>query len=315
VATLSVTVNGVTGSVPVAVTEPFSLDSPSIAEPGQAFTVTASLPHPAGAPPLRNVTVVLGAPDGWTVRPTSPTTFAQVAGGQTARVTWQVTAPAGADPRTFPLTAQVTFSDANGRGSSQDSRSVALPYPSFTAAFNNVAVSDDGTNVGDIDGNGATYSAQALAAGTPSVTPGATVVHDGLSFSWPQSAPSTSDNIKAVGQVIPVSGSGSRLGLLGTGVYGTASGTATIVYTDGTTQSFTLSFADWWANSPTPDGDIVTTMPYLNIGGGRQGQTVSLYYTSVALQAGKTVRYLQLPNVNDGVLPGNVMHVFAIATG
>ncbi|WP_211268897.1 glycoside hydrolase family 3 C-terminal domain-containing protein [Actinoplanes subtropicus] len=315
VATVSVTVDGVTGSVPVAVTEPFTMNSASIAEPGHASTVTAELPHPAGAPPLHDVTVALNAPDGWTVRPTSPTTFARVPGGQTVHVGWQVSAPADAGPGTYPLTAQVTFGDVNGRGSSQDSRSVALPYPSFTAAFNNVAVSDDGTTAGDIDGNGATYSAQALAAGTPSVTPGATVTHDGLSFTWPRSAPGTPDNVKAVGQVIPVAGSGSKLGLLGTGVYGTASGNATIVYTDGTTQSFTLSFADWWANSPAPGGDIVTTMPYLNIGGGRQNQTVSLYYTSVALRAGKTVRYLQLPNVNDGVLPGNVMHVFAVATG
>ncbi len=76
-----------------------------------------------------------------------------------------------------------------------------------------------------------------------------------------------------------------------------------------------LSFADWWANTPSAGGDIVTTMPYLNIGSGKLNQTVSLYYASVPLQAGKTIRYLQLPNVNDGVLHGNVMHVYAIATG
>jgi beta-glucosidase len=193
---------------------------------------------------------------------------------------------------------------------------VALPYPSFTAAFNNIGVSDDGTKLGDIDGNTASYSAQALAAGTPAITAGATVAHGGLTFTWPQSAASgTPDNLKATGQVIPVAGSGSTLGLLGAGVYGTASGTATIVYTDGTTQSFTLSFADWWGNTPAAGGEVVTTMPYFNINGGRQNQTVSLYYASVPLQAGKTIRYLQLPNVNDGVLPGNVMHVFAIATG
>ncbi len=159
VATMSVTVNGVTGSMPVAVTGPFSFDSPSIVEPGHPFSVTASLPHPAGAPPLHDVSMTLTVPDGWTVQPTSPTTFTEVAGGQTVRVTWQVTAPAGADPGTFPLSAQVAFTDANGRGSSQSGGSVALPYPSFTSAFNNIAVSDDGTNVGDIDGNGATYSA------------------------------------------------------------------------------------------------------------------------------------------------------------
>jgi hypothetical protein len=98
-------------------------------------------------------------------------------------------------------------------------------------------------------------------------------------------------------------------------VYGTASGTATAVYTDGTTQSFPLSFPDWWANTATPGGDVLTTLPYLNINGGRQNQRVSVYAASVPLQPGKTIRYLQLPNVNDGVIPGNVMHVFAVATG
>ncbi len=315
VATLSVTVNGVTGSVPVAVKEPFSFDTPSIAQPGQAFTVTATLPHPAGARPLRDATMTLTAPDGWTVRATSPTTFAQVAGGQTVRTTWEVTAPTDAKPGTFPLAAQVTFTDANGTGSAQDGGSVALPYPSFPAAFNNVGISNDGTTAGNIDGNGATYSAQTLAAATPSLTPGATVTHDGLTFTWPQSDPGTQDNVKAAGQVIQLSGSGATLGFIGTGVYGTASGTAKIVYTDGTTQSFTLSFSDWWANSAAPGGDIVATLPYLNITGGRQTQQVSLYYAAVALQAGKTVRYLQLPNINDGAMPGNGMDVFAIATG
>lgn len=315
VATLSVTVGGVTGSVPVTVKEPFTFDSPSIGEPGHAFTVTATLPHPAGAQPLSDVTMTLGAPAGWAVQPSAPIGFPRVAGGQTVRGTWQVTPPAGADPGASRLTVQIAYTDANGRHTVQDSRLVSLPYPSFTSAYNSVAISNDGTNAGDIDGNKASYSAQALAAATPSLTPGATVVHDGLTFTWPKPEPGTPDDVKAVGQVVPVSGSGTKLGLLGTGVYGTASGTATIVYTDGTTQSFTLSFADWWANSPAPGGDILATTPYLNINGGRQNQQVSVYYTSVALQPGKTIRYLQLPNVNDGVIPGNVMHVFAVAVG
>jgi beta-glucosidase-like glycosyl hydrolase len=298
VATLSVTVDGVTGSVPVTVKEPFTFDSPSIAEPGHAFTVTATLPHPDRAAALRDVAMTLGAPDGWAVQPSAPITYPRVAGGQTARGTWQVTPPAGADPGAFKLTVQIAYTDANGRRSVQDSRLVSLPYPSFTSAYNSVSISDDGTNAGDIDGNKASYSAQTLAAATPSLTPGATVVHDGLTFTWPKSDPGTPDDVKAVGQVVPISGSGTKLGFLGTGVYGTASGTATIVYTDGTTQSFTLSFSDWWANSAAPGGDILATLPYLNINGGRQDQQVSVYYTSVALQPGKTIRYLQLPNVN-----------------
>jgi beta-glucosidase len=315
VATIGVTVDGVTGSFPIAVKEPFTFDTPSIAEPGKAFTVTATVPHPAGAPPLRDVAITLTAPDGWTVQATSATTFSRLAGGRTARTTWSVTAPSDARPGNVPLSAKVTFRDRNGPGESSGSGSVALPYPSFTSAFNSVAISDDGTDAGDIDGNKASYSAQALAAATPSLTPGAIVTHDGLTFTWPASQPGTPDNVKAVGQVLSLSGSGTKLGLLGTGAYGTASGPATVVYTDGTRQPFTLSFADWWGTTPAPGGDVLATMPYLNINGGRQDQTVSVYGTSVDLQPGKTVRYLELPNINDGVTPGNVMHVFAVAIG
>jgi len=47
--------------------------------------------------------------------------------------------------------------------------------------------------------------------------------------------------------------------------------------------------------------------------GGRDGQAPR--DASVASAAGKTVRCVQLPNVNDGVLPATVMHVLAVAAG
>ena len=50
------------------------------------------------------------------------------------------------------------------------------------------------------------------------------------------------------GQAMPVSGSG-HAGLPRRANNGTGSGTGTIVYTDGTTQSFSLAFADWWSGS------------------------------------------------------------------
>jgi beta-glucosidase len=94
-------------------------------------------------------------------------------------------------------------------------------------------------------------------------------------------------------------------------------GTATVTYTDGTTQSATVTFADWFANAAT-GGDIVTSVPYINNASGRQSQQVSLYYAAVPLQAGKTVCYLTLPAVSDtdGAVSGAVaMHIFAIAIG
>ena len=65
------------------------------------------------------------------------------------------------------------------------------------------------------------------------------------------------DNVVANGQTVALSGSGTDLGILGAGQNGTATGTITVNYTDGTSQSFTLSMADWYANAPATGDQIV----------------------------------------------------------
>ena len=130
---------------------------------------------------------------------TSPSTFATVDGGQTAQTTWSITVPAGASPGSYELSAQATFQDAKGTGSVTDSAvSVSVPFPSLNAAFNNPGISDD-TNLsaGNFDGAGRSYSQQALTAA--GLAPGATVTHDGLTFTWPNVLPGTPDNIVAGG--------------------------------------------------------------------------------------------------------------------
>jgi len=77
-ATISVTVNGVTGSTPIVVQQPFTLTAPPVVTPGSTVTVTTALPA-AGRQPLTNVRVTLAAPGGWTATATSPSTFATVA--------------------------------------------------------------------------------------------------------------------------------------------------------------------------------------------------------------------------------------------
>jgi beta-glucosidase-like glycosyl hydrolase len=322
-ATISVTVNGVTGSTPVVVRQPLTLTAPAQVQPGTTFTASTTLPNPAGARPLRDVSLTLDAPSGWTVQATSPSTFTTVAAGQTVSTTWQVGVPASAQPGKFDVSAQATFTSLNGRGNSVDATTVLLPhppYPSFPAAYDNVAISDDANpGTGNFDGGGASFSAQALANATPSLTPGATFTHDGLTFTWPDAQPGTQDNVVAGGvaggQTIAISGSGHTLGLIGAGDYGSPTGTATVTYTDGTTEDHTIAFADWWSNAAI-GGDIAVTVPYINTSTGRENQQVSLYYAAIPLQAGKTVRYLTLPDVSDGANSGTAaMHIFTIAIG
>ncbi len=312
VATIKATVNGVTGSTVVVVQQPFTLSSPTVVLPGSTITATTTLPNP-GNKPLTSVDMTLKAAKGWTVKATSASSFSTVAAGQTARTTWSITVPSGTSPASYRLTGGATFNDANGRGRANAPAQVSVPYASFDAAFDNPGISDDSNpSAGNLDGGGFSYSAQTLAA--VGLTPGAAVSHDGLAFTWPDAAPGTPDNVVAAGQTVPLSGSGTTLGFLGTGDYGTATGTGTITYTDGTTQSFTLGFPDWYANLAGPGGDILATVPYINKAGGKATQQVSIYYDSVPLQSGKTVQYVTLPDFSQGVTSGQTaMHVFAMA--
>jgi beta-glucosidase len=314
VATISAAIGGVTGSTPIVVEQQMSLTAPSIAAAGSTFTATTSLPNTSSTA-ITDASMSLSAPAGWTVEATSPSTFSSIDGGQTAQTSWQVTAPAGTNPNSYQLSARATFEGAAGAGDATAQAAVAIPYPALSAAYNNPAITDDAaTTPGNFDGGGQSYSAQTLQS--DGLTPGATVNHDGLAFTWPGAAPGTADNVVAGGQTIDVSGSGKTLGLLGSGAYGTATGTGTITYTDGTKQSFTLPFSDWYANSPQPSGDILYTFPYHNSQSGKASRAVSIYYQPIPLRPKKQVHYITLPNVSQGVATSQTaMHIFALSIG
>ncbi len=315
VATISATVDGVTGTAPVVVSQPFTLTSSAVAAAaGSTSTVTTTLTN-SGLQPLSGLAVTLTGPAGWTITPTSQSSWSSLAGGQTAKTTWTVAIPSGTPPGSYQLSARATFQSANGKASSTATGTLSVPYPSLAAAFDNTGTSDDSNPAGaDFDGAGHSLSAQALAAA--GLSPGAVVTHDGLTFAWPNGVLGAGDNVAAGGQTIALSGSGSTLGVIGTGDYGTASGSGEIVYTDGTTQPFTLTFPDWWSNTAPPGGDILTSLPYINQASGKLTQKVSIYYNSVALAPGKTVQYVTLPDVSQGAVSGQIaMHVFALAIG
>jgi beta-glucosidase len=311
VATISVSVDGVTGSAVIAVKRPLSLAVPAVTEPGSTFTATETLLN-TSASAISNASLALSAPAGWGISATGPTSFASVPAGGSVQASWSVTAPAGVAPSSYELDASAHASD----GTETDPAVAAVPYSSLGAAFDNVGISDNGNPAaGDLDGGGRSYSAQDLAGA--SLSPGAPVIHDGLSFTWPDAPAGMPDNVSATGQAIPISRSGSRLGFLGTGDFGTATGTGTVVYSDGSTQSYGLALADWWANKAAPGGDILTTTAHVNTAGGEQTRNASVYFTSVPLDPGKTVSYVILPpDVSQGTAGGNTeMHIFSIAIG
>jgi len=209
-------------------------------------------------------------------------------------------------------TAMHIFAMATGSGTP----TAGAPYSSVSAAFDNVGISDNSDPAAaDFDGTGDSFSAQALAAATPTaLTPGQVTV-GGTTFTWP--AAGVADNVIADGQIIDLSGSGSELGFLGAAGFGAASGTGTITYTDGSTQSYSISMADWYNDAAVAGDQIAATTSSWNFSSSTQtAHPVSVYYAAVPLDKGKTVASVTLPTVSSGAGNGvNAMHIFAIATG
>jgi beta-glucosidase len=291
-----------------------TVSAPTTVTPGTPARVTATLVND-GDYAMPQARFTLKAPAGWTVSNPAPVTIAP---GRTVTEHFTVTAPANAQPGDNTL--QVTVRPAAGNsedGTVEASATVSVASSSLIAAYNNTGISDN-SNVaaGNYDGVGDSYSAQALAAGTPNaLTPGKPVTIGGTTFTWPSAASGTPDNVVAGGQTVALSGAGTDLGFLGASQNGTASGPVTVHYADGSSQSFNLNLADWYANSPAVGNQLLTTTTSWNFTSSTQtAHPVSVYFASVPLQAGQRVSSVTLPVLNNAG-GTTAMHIFAMATG
>jgi len=277
----------------------------ALVEPGGSTTVTAGAQDAAGRAQV--VTASVSAPAGLTVTPGSGSI--QVPADGRGSLTLTVSAAAGEADGQYPVT--VSFSE-RGQVIGQASLTVTVDTPGdLTPFFDNVGVTDDSApTVGDFDGDGNSYSAEALAA--DGITPGGNVTSDGVTFTWPDVAAGAADNVIAQGQTIALSGSGTTLGFLGTGVNAAYSATGTVYYADGSSQSFTVSFVNWTSGSPPAGDTVVAKTTVLNGPTGQSSKTRYLYGAFVPLQAGQTVEAVQLPSAGSG---DSGIHIFAVAVG
>ncbi|HTJ70943.1 MAG TPA: endo-beta-N-acetylglucosaminidase H [Actinospica sp.] len=191
----------------------------------------------------------------------------------------------------------------------------AALYSSGSSAvtYNNTGIGNDNSSGANFDGGGYAYSAQALSAA--GITPGSKITASGKTFTWPNVSAGTADNYQAGGQTVAVSGSSGTIAFLGASTNGPSTGTATVHFTDGTTQSVTLSFSDWTLNGGSAsvqsgNTKAITTSYRNNSSGTRQTVGTNIFATSpISLTSGKTVASVTLPSsTNQGAL-----HVFAIA--
>jgi predicted alpha-1,2-mannosidase len=207
----------------------------------------------------------------------------------------------------------------NSSGDVSDSPVLEITPTSDPADYyDNMGISpDDDQTCANMDGDGYSYSATALA--DAGLTPGATVSADGLSFTWPNVAACSNDNILTFGQTLLVNGTAgaTTLGLLGASTNGGSEGTIVINYTDGTSSTATVSFNDW-AQGPGNGDTAVATMSYRNsISGSSQQITMYVYATTVPVDPSKTVASIEFPDVSNTIGSGSTtaMHVFAVSLG
>ena len=285
--------------------------------PSASATVAATFSN-NGPGSLSKVGLTLsGAPSGWKVTAAAATTASTLRAESSLTASWTVTAPATAGPQIAALSATASYTDDATRSTQTvtvQQTAVPAPAANLADAYDNIGISlDSDQGAADYDGGGYSYSATCLT--NAGLTPGATVTAGGLTFTWPNVAAATPDNVLAAGQIILVNGTVGQttLGFLGSDSNGAASGTMTIFYTDGTTSTGTVSFNDW-ASGPGNGDTAVATMPYRNSAGGSQDITMYVYATTVAIDSSKTVESVVLPNVN-GTDSGTAMHLFALALG
>jgi beta-galactosidase len=297
--------------------------APELITPGSTTTVTATLTN-NGLLRLDTLTFALTVPGGWRATAQTPLSFTRVRHGRTVTAAWQVSVPPDAHPGQAPVQVQAVYTAAGQRGVSYQATNVLSAYATLVDAFNNIGISDDSdVFAANFDGVGNSFSAQTLVAA--GLGPGATVVHGGITFTWPDVQPGRPDNVVAQGQTILLSGSGTTLGVLGAASPTNLEGAGTVYYTDGTKSRFSIALDNYF-NPPVGD-DVIATLPYCNDsnpatagnGGkpGRRKHTVSVFYASAPLKAGKTVQAVTLPA--GGTIPasGRItgMHVFALAIG
>ena len=145
--------------------------------------------------------------------------------------------PAGAQPGTSTLTARVSSPGGPG-GSSlvEASTTIAVAATSLSAAYNNTGISSNSDeSAADYDGVGDSFSAQALAAGTPTALTQGGPGHRGRDHvHLARRGPRHPGQRGGRGADHRLSGSGTDLGFLGASQNGTATGTVTVHYTDGT---------------------------------------------------------------------------------
>jgi beta-galactosidase GanA len=121
--------NKATYAMPVAPGVNVDLQVPDTAQPGTAFTATATVSVPAGRGRATGLTPTLSLPAGWTASAPSPASISSLTEGKSATFTWTVQPSSGSQPAVADLTAAVAYTQNHKPGTTKDERIVGYYVP------------------------------------------------------------------------------------------------------------------------------------------------------------------------------------------
>ncbi|MFD7715143.1 GH92 family glycosyl hydrolase [Streptomyces sp. NPDC059814] len=191
---------------------------------------------------------------------------------------------------------------------------LVAPAGSLSAAYDNTGMSDDSDHgQGDYDGDGNSYSRQALTGA--GLRGGEPAEVSGTSFTWPAAPQGSPDNVAADGQSITLGKAGEgarRLLFVGSATDGDHKGRATVTFTDGSTAEADLSFGDWTlpggGTEPVLGNTLVARTDHRNQPGGSGPAAHVFATTPFDVPDGRRVKSVTLPHDPD-------LHVFAVGLG
>ncbi|MFI5735550.1 GH92 family glycosyl hydrolase [Kribbella sp. NPDC051587] len=276
--------------------------------PGTTSAPVAIKAHRLSGTP-QNVTYTVQTPPGLTANPATGSFRVEQDGSAPVTIT---AAPGTPDGR-YPVTVSVKAADGTALPQVGFTVVVGLPNSFFVLREGTAASDDAGDHTeADYDGGGVSYSRQALAAA--GLTPGGTGAVQGLTFTWPDVPVGDPDNVPADGQLLNLNlpAGTTKLSFIGSAVNGNQQTTATLNFSDGSTQPIDLSFSDWTLGG---GGDtlhygnlIVATTPYRNeSGGGRDNVTTHIFATAPVTLT-QTPVSITLPKNRD-------LRIFTVAVG
>ncbi|HEX6454099.1 MAG TPA: GH92 family glycosyl hydrolase [Trebonia sp.] len=280
-------------------------------QPGKSASTTITLTSTSSSAETVNWTAA--PPSGVSISPSSGSLSLPANGSASAQVT--VTGGSTDGDYTIPI----SFSTSSGTVPPLQ-LDVVVDTPGDLSPYYNVnGISSDGAaTTANYDGDGYSYSQQALAAA--GLTPGGTFTSGGTTYTWPNVPADQPDAIETAGQTIPVNApaGSSSIGFVGSAVNaGTtpSTGTVTVNYTDGSTSTATLTMTDWTlgggSGSPAAGDTVAAETPYRDYNGGSQQVNTYLFSNTVPVDSSKTVASITLPaTVNNGSIG-----IFAIAAG